>query len=90
MKKALMARDHHGDLLPELSASATRMKYDKLIDAPFQPLTKTTPGHRFSPNWDTSCSGEQCILNSELSRPQVERMYLQTGAVCVQHGTLTV
>ena len=24
------ARDHHGELLPELSKSATNMKYDKL------------------------------------------------------------
>ena len=84
------ARDHHGDLLPELSASATRMKYDKLIDAPSLHLTKTTPVHHSSPNWDISCSGEQCILNSERLRQQAERMFLQTEVVCVQHGTLTV
>ena len=41
------ARDHHGDLLPELSASATRMKYDKLIDAPLPSFDKKYPGSPF-------------------------------------------
>ena len=41
------ARDHHGDLLPELSASATRMKYDKLIDAPLPTFDKNYPGSPF-------------------------------------------
>ena len=41
------ARDHHGDLLPELSASASKMKYEKLINAPLQRLTKDYPGSPF-------------------------------------------
>ena len=41
------ARDHHGDLLPELSASATRMKYDKLMDAPLPTFDKNYPGSPF-------------------------------------------
>ena len=41
------ARDRHGDLLPELSASATRMKYDKLIDAPLPTFDKNYPGSPF-------------------------------------------
>ena len=41
------ARDHHGELLPELSASATRMKYDKLMDAPLPKFDKNYPGSPF-------------------------------------------
>ncbi len=38
------ARDHHGDLLPELSASASRMKYEKLVNAPLPTFEKNYPG----------------------------------------------
>jgi len=41
------ARDHHGELLPELSASATRMKYDKLVNAPLPTFEKDYPGSPF-------------------------------------------
>jgi len=34
------ARDHHGELLPELSASATKMKYDKLVNTPLPKFEK--------------------------------------------------
>ena len=42
------ARDHHGDLLPELSASASKMKYEKLVNTPLRLLTKITQGLHFS------------------------------------------
>lgn len=42
------ARDHHGDLLPELSASATRMDYQRLINSPLPEFDKEYPG---SPFW---------------------------------------
>ena len=38
------ARDHHGELLPELSASASRMKYEKLVNAPLPTFDKDYPG----------------------------------------------
>jgi len=38
------ARDHHGELLPTLSASATRMKYDKLMNTPLPTFDKNYPG----------------------------------------------
>ena len=41
------ARDHHGNLLPELSASATRMKYDKLVNTPLPKFEKNYPGSPF-------------------------------------------
>ena len=41
------ARDSHGDLLPELSASATRMKYDKLVNTPLPKFDKDYPGSPF-------------------------------------------
>ena len=41
------ARDSHGDLLPELSASATRMKYDKLVNTPLPKFDKNYPGSPF-------------------------------------------
>ena len=41
------ARDHHGDLLPELSASASKMKYEKLINAPLPTFDKDYPGSPF-------------------------------------------
>jgi len=41
------ARDHHGDLLPELSASASRMKYEKLVNAPLPTFEKNYPGSPF-------------------------------------------
>ena len=41
------ARDHHGELLPELSASAARMKYDKLVNTPLPKFEKNYPGSPF-------------------------------------------
>ena len=41
------ARDHHGELLPELSKSATNMKYDKLVNAPLPTFDKNYPGSPF-------------------------------------------
>ena len=41
------ARDHHGDLLPELSASASKMKYEKLVNAPLPTFDKDYPGSPF-------------------------------------------
>ena len=41
------ARDHHGELLPELSASATKMKYDKLVNTPLPKFEKNYPGSPF-------------------------------------------
>ena len=41
------ARDHHGELLPELSKSATKMKYDKLVNAPLPTFDKNYPGSPF-------------------------------------------
>ena len=41
------ARDHHGDLLPELSASASKMKYGKLVNAPLPAFDKDYPGSPF-------------------------------------------
>ena len=38
------ARDHHGDLLPELSASASKMKYEKLVNTPLPSFDKDYPG----------------------------------------------
>ena len=49
------ARDHHGDLLPELSASASRMKYEKLVNTPLQNLRKIIRALHFSWNSDISC-----------------------------------
>ncbi len=40
-------RDHHGELLPELSKSATKMKYDKLVNAPLPTFDKNYPGSPF-------------------------------------------
>ena len=59
------ARDHHGDLLPELSASASKMKYEKLINAPLPTFDKDYPGSPFFMEaQDTLCLGEQYIHNS--------------------------
>ena len=41
------ARDHHGELLPELSKSATKMKYDKLVNTPLPTFDKNYPGSPF-------------------------------------------
>lgn len=41
------ARDHRGELLPELSKSATKMKYDKLVNAPLPTFDKNYPGSPF-------------------------------------------
>ena len=41
------ARDHHGDLLPELSASASKMKYEKLVNTPLPTFDKDYPGSPF-------------------------------------------
>ena len=40
-------RDHHGELLPELSKSATKMKYDKLVNAPLPTFDKNDSLARF-------------------------------------------
>ena len=40
-------RDHHGELLPELSASATKMKYEKLVNTPLPTFDKNYPGSPF-------------------------------------------
>ena len=44
------ARDHHGEVLPTLSASATRMKYDKLVNTPLPTFEQDYPGSPFSLN----------------------------------------
>ena len=41
------ARDHHGELLPELSRSATKMNYKKLVDTPLPSFEKDYPGSPF-------------------------------------------
>ena len=41
------ARDHRGELLPELSASATKMKYEKLVNTPLPTFDKNYPGSPF-------------------------------------------
>ena len=41
------ARDHRGELLPELSASATKMNYDKLVNTPLPKFNEKYPGSPF-------------------------------------------
>ena len=41
------ARDHNGELLPVLSASATKMNYEKLVNTPLPKFTKNYPGSPF-------------------------------------------
>ena len=43
------AVDEKGELLPVLSKSATRMKYDKLIKAPLPQFSGEMPGSTFGP-----------------------------------------
>ena len=83
------ARDHHGDLLPELSASASKMKYEKLVNAPLPTFDKDYPGSPFSWNWVTLCSGEQYTHSSERFRLQEPRRFQSTEEVCVLRGTQT-
>ena len=42
--------DHHGELLPELSSSAKKMNYQKLLQTPFPSYEGNNPG---SPFWTT-------------------------------------
>ena len=41
------ARDRHGELLPELSASATKMNYEKLVNTPLPKFNEKYPGSPF-------------------------------------------
>ena len=41
------AKDHRGDLLPELSASASKMKYEKLVNTPLPTFDRDYPGSPF-------------------------------------------
>lgn len=41
------ARDRHGELLPELSTSATKMNYEKLVNTPLPNFGKKYPGSPF-------------------------------------------
>ena len=38
------ARDEHGELLPELSSSATKMNYEKLVNTPLPKFNEKYPG----------------------------------------------
>ena len=41
------ARDHRGELLPELSRSATKMDYERLVNTPLPTFSKKYPGSPF-------------------------------------------
>ena len=83
-------RDHHGELLPELSASATKMKYEKLVNTPLPTFDKNYPGSPFFTELGYFMLRRTFFLSSEPSKHLVVKKSPQIEEACVPLGTQMV
>jgi len=82
------ARDHHGELLPVLSQSATKMKFDKLMNTPLPKFGTNYPGSPLFMEIGYFCLrrvNSVIFRNHEISG--VENVPRDRGSMCVAWHT---
>ena len=82
------ARDHHGELLPVLSQSATKMKFDRLMNTPLPKFGTNYPGSPFFMEIGYFCLrrvNSVIFRNHEISG--VENVPRDRGSMCVAWHT---
>ena len=82
------ARDHNGELLPELSASATKMNYERLVNAPLPKFKEKYPD--LPSSWNLVIFASEGPTNQYLEhlKLQESRKSLMIEGPCAQRGTL--